>query len=127
MIPAPDPPSGPALASHTALISMNTQHSASSHPQGQWDGEAAGATAAVADGGALHAALLVEPGQHLVHRLRVALPDVQLHLRCGWRCVGASIGDAESEFCGGASAERGMMIQRFTGSTGSSNACLKQS
>ena len=51
------------------------------HPQRQWDGEAAGAAAAVAHGEALHAALLLQPGQHLVHRLRVPGADVQLHLR----------------------------------------------
>ena len=51
------------------------------HPQRQRDGQAAGAAAAVADGRARDAALLVQPRQHLVHRLRVPLPDIQLHLR----------------------------------------------
>mmetsp|Transcript_9642 Transcript_9642/g.23925 ORF Transcript_9642/g.23925 Transcript_9642/m.23925 type:complete len:324 (-) Transcript_9642:182-1153(-) len=48
--------------------------------QGQGDGQRACAAAAVGHRGAHHAALLVQPAQHLVHGLRVALADVQLHL-----------------------------------------------
>ena len=62
-------------------LSLRLSCAMRTHPQSQRDGQAAGAAAAVADGRARDAALVVQPGQHLVHRLRVPLPDVQLHLR----------------------------------------------
>lgn len=54
--------------------------SGGAHPEGQGDGKAASAAAAVADGAPRNAALLIEPGQHLLHGLRVARADIQLHL-----------------------------------------------
>lgn len=76
------------------------------HPQRQRDGQAAGAAPRVADGRPLHPALLVQPAQHLLHCLRVALPDVQLHLQGG-----AGVGHMEWSVAGQVSLGAAAAVQ----------------